>query len=108
MNNFSCPYLRENVLKMVKCFWSQQEFFFFFRFRSEICLNHPENVFFSWMINENEVKNRNWKKKPNLFCHSLPRSVWINRNPNHKSLISDFQGLIQTIINYVAEQKKIP
>lgn len=63
MNNFSCPYLHENVLKMVKCFWSQQEFFFFFRFRSEICLNHPENVFFSWMINENEVNNRNWKKK---------------------------------------------
>ena len=59
-------------------------------------------MFFSWMINENEEK----KKKTNLFCHSLPRSVWINRNPNHKSLISDFQGLIQTIINYVAEQKK--
>ena len=64
-------------------------------------------MFFSWMINENEVNNRNWKKKK-LFCHSLPRSVWINRNPNHKSLISDFQGLIQTIINYEAEQKKIP
>lgn len=59
MNNFSCPYLHENVLKMVKCFWSQQEFVFFFRFRSEICLNHPEKC----MINENEVKNRNWKKK---------------------------------------------
>lgn len=69
MNNFSCPYLHENVLKMVKCFWSQQEFVFFFRFRSEICLNHPEKC----MINENEVKNRNWKKKTNLFCHSLPR-----------------------------------
>lgn len=66
-------------------------------------------MFFSCMINENEVNNRNWKKKKsNLFCHSLPRSVWINRNPNHKSLISDFQGLIQTIINYEAEQKKIP
>lgn len=66
-------------------------------------------MFFSWMINENEVNNRNCKKKKtNLFCHSLPRSVWINRNPNHKSLISDFQGLIQTIINYEAEQKKIP
>ena len=67
----------------------------------------PGKCFFSWMINENEVNNRNWKKKKtNLFCHSLPRSVWINRNPNHKSQISDFQGLIQTIINYVAEQKK--
>lgn len=36
-------------------------------------------MFFSWMINENEVNNRNWKKKKNKSLLSFAPTLCLDK-----------------------------